>query len=318
MDTQADAAEVEGFDPGHFSVENREYGIFILLACRTQMPEQEAAPAEVATLKFVESRVIENSQQRSAPRQSHNKPAPSDDEDGEDELVSEGEPQELTEQAPWPGKKGSWWKVLSSLGEDVIVREGVSVQSKEVQRVRPGDIVQQAGQARILVRGRAKGCVRVPVQPTGWVTADAQKAGGPKYLVRTETPRWQAVYGSGGVIMREESALDSDEVHLLQCGAIVEQAGPCITRPDGIIRMPVIAQVTCRRPPSSLDDSDESDTSSIEVDEHYVAKTMGWVTIDATEAGGPLYFKPAPPAPTPAKNNHNHHNNKKKWQRQSD
>eukprot|EP00971_Amphidinium_carterae_P334756 6470209-Amphidinium_carterae.2 len=27
----------------------------------------------------------------------------------------------------------------------------------------------EAGQARILVRGRAKGCVRVPVQPTGWV-----------------------------------------------------------------------------------------------------------------------------------------------------
>eukprot|EP00403_Amphidinium_massartii_P025464 CAMPEP_0178405248 /NCGR_PEP_ID=MMETSP0689_2-20121128/18302_1 /TAXON_ID=160604 /ORGANISM="Amphidinium massartii, Strain CS-259" /LENGTH=344 /DNA_ID=CAMNT_0020026259 /DNA_START=186 /DNA_END=1220 /DNA_ORIENTATION=- len=339
-------ANGDGFDPGHCSVEERAYGIFILLACRTQMQEQEpneAPPPEVATLKFVESRVIE-AKSAPPPRHSHHHHDRSDQDDSDDELISEGEPVEASEPAAWPGKKGSWWKVLNSLQEDVIVRAGVSLQSKEVQRVRPGDIVQQAGQARMLVKGRAKGCVRVPVQPTGWVTADAQKAGGPKYLIRSEAPHWQAVYSgsgqaavssngstdAGSVIMRAESALDSEEVGILQCGAVVAQAGPFVTRPDGIVRMPVVARVRCHRTAAIDSDSDDSYDSSTEIDIHQPAKSLGWVTLDASDAGGPLFFKSVPaPGGGPSKNhnhnnhnhnnNHNNHNNhKKKWARQSD
>merc|ERR1719199_111896 len=134
----------------------------------------------------------------------HRRDAQSDDESDD---VSEGEPYEESDVAPWPGKRNSWWRVHSSLGEELVVREGLSLASAELLRMSPGDAVQQAGVARMLRNGRASGCIRLPVKPRGWVTADGSRAGGPRYLVSASAPRWRVVYsagkqGEGDAIMR--------------------------------------------------------------------------------------------------------------------
>jgi len=272
------------FDAAAWAPTKQEYGVWHLLMCRTAMAEQLTKPSEVEHLKFVDSRVI-------CLASSSNRDTFSSDED-----ISEGDPQEATEPAAWPGKVRSWWRVNSSLGEDVIVRSGVSLASPELRRVPPGDLVQQAGAARALASGRARGCVRLPVEPCGWVTADATRAGGPKYLEKAAIPRWRVVYQAGyytnkcdgDVIVREEPALNSDEVAVLHCGEIVEQAGPVRTRPDGIVRMPVFLALNARRHDAAETGDSPRDTGN----RGRSSKTLGWVTVDASEAGGPVFFKP--------------------------
>lgn len=266
----------------------QEYGILNLLMCRTAMEEELAKPTDVEHLRVIESRLC-----------SFSVPPPRREviSDEDDEGVSEGEPYEATEPVSWQGRTGSWWRVQPSLGEDVIVREGVSLTSPELRRVCPGEVLQQAGHARALAGGRAKGCVRLPVRPSGWVTADATKAGGPKYIVRASVPRWRVVHKekdedeiakAGDVIVREESDLASREVDRLVCGDIVEQAGPSLTLFDGIIRMPVTTSVIRR---NELGDNGDSTPPAPANSRGPQAKTLGWVTIDASTAGGPVFFK---------------------------
>jgi len=261
-----------------------EYGVLNLLMCRAAMPEKLAKPAEVEHLKFVDSIAL------SVPVvQTRGGNISSDDED----YVSEGEPYEATKPVAWPGKPGSWWRVNGSLAEDVIVRAGVSLQSMELRHISPGELVQQGGPARTFASGNKRGCIRLPVRPSGWVTADATKAGGPKYLVRAGTPRWRVVYyssnpkESGNVIVREEAALGSDEVTVLRCGDVVEQAGPSVTVGSGIVRMPVTAAIVRRS------EASENGDSPYEINPRSSSKTLGWVTVDASAAGGPVFFKPA-------------------------
>jgi len=274
------------FNAAAWSPADREYGIIHLLMCRTSLPEETSKPSEVEHLKFVDSRSCSF-----APPTSQWGCYSSDEEEG----VSEGEPYEETEPASWPGKPGFWWRVNGSLGENVIVRAGVSLSSPESRRVSPGELVQQAGLARALAGGRARGCIRLPIRPSGWVTADASRAGGPKYLVRASIPRWRVVYtsnngkDSGDIIVREDSALGSDEVAVLHCGDLVEQAGPSYTRPDGIVRMPVTTAVVRR---SDMPEG-ESALPPPSDGNGRPSSTLGWVTVDATAAGGPLFFKPA-------------------------
>jgi len=194
--------------------------------------------------------------------------------------------------APWTGKRGSWFRVHSSLGEELVVRSGLSLASAELRRVAPGEAVQQAGIAKMLIKGRCRGCIRVPVKPRGWVTADATRAGGPRYLLSSGSPRWRVVYSSpnsseADAIIRSAPALDSDEVQVLYCGDIVEQAGPCEMRGQGIVRMPVTALILKRG-------DGEMDTTHGKYADVSSAKTLGWVTLDASPAGGPVFFKPAP------------------------
>ncbi len=35
-------------------------------------------------------------------------------------------------------------------------------------------------QFRLILKGNARGCIRLPIRPNGWVTADAVAAGGPQ------------------------------------------------------------------------------------------------------------------------------------------
>lgn len=275
------AQDSSTYDPSKWDPEKCEYGVLNLLIRRGALPSDTAAPAEMNNLKCVDARIaLASLKIVKAPVVVSVGGGAVD----EDPRVPEGTPHEQTESIAWPGKAGSWWRVRSDLGEDVIVRAGVSLQSKELGRIAPADLLQQAGLARTFAKGRARGCVRVPVNPEGWVTADATKAGGPKYIVRASAPRWRVVYQSpnssgGDVIVREAQALESDEVAVLYHGDIVEQAGPLKQFSKGIMRMPVTEAIGRRR----NEDSDK--------DGEKAWPQIGWVTVDATPAGGPVFFK---------------------------
>lgn len=72
-------------------------------------------------------------------------------------------------------------------------------------------------------------------------------------------------------IVRETEHLQSPEVRTLQEGEIVEQVSPSLTMPNGIIRVLI-------RHPSSPQ----------------FPNPIGWVTSDATAAGGPKFLEPGP------------------------
>lgn len=266
------------FDIAHWKAETQEYGLFHILMCRAFMPDKLDIPIGMEEFKSMGANEVATAL------------AAHGEEDGDEEaLISEGEPVEQTEKAVWSGKKGSWWRIYAGLREDALVREGVSLASPELRRFKPSDMVQQAGPARALVTSRGN-VIRMPVMPSGWLTACAKPAGGPTYLVRASVPRWKVIYHSvdssdGDVIVREEPALDSDEVNVLYHGDIVEQAGPPLKMLDDIWRMPICSSV--RRRGSGAGDSDGEGEQNAST-----AKILGWVTIDASPKGGPVFFKP--------------------------
>lgn len=78
-------------------------------------------------------------------------------------------------------------------------------------------------------------------------------------------------------VVRKTERLDSDEVQKLQEGEIVEQVAPSFTTENGIVRVQI------RHPSSPL-----------------FPKPIGWVTQDASAAGGPKFLEPGPePMKTP-------------------
>mmetsp|Transcript_109508 Transcript_109508/g.316587 ORF Transcript_109508/g.316587 Transcript_109508/m.316587 type:complete len:353 (-) Transcript_109508:52-1110(-) len=279
----------------------QEYGIYNLLICRDSVVQAEK-PEELSNLKVVETRFCKFPEEPPIRRRGAgvargtNGHTPGED---DEDCISEGDHGEVTGPASWSGRPRSWWRVHNQLGEDLLVREGVSLRSAQIRRVAPGELVQQAGLARSLTQGNAKGCIRLPVRPSGWVTADATKAGGPKYLVRASVPRWRVVWSppenrngkqETGVIVREEEDLATAEVTVLHRGDVVEQAGPCITLPEGIVRMPVTATIIRR----ADQENGEGDGANGHHEKRSSAsgKTAGWVTVDASMVGGPIFFKP--------------------------
>jgi len=296
----------DDFNPSAWSPDATEYGILHLLVIRSAVMEAEKPP-EMANLKVVEARdcnfpTAPPARKRDRISNNNNNkdnnavPAPSDGED----YVSEGSEGEQTGPASWSGKPGSWWRVHNQLGEDLLVREGVSLKSFEGRRVSPGELVQQAGLARSLMSGPAKGCIRLPVRPSGWVTADATRAGGPKYLVRASVPRWRVVHcpsdnggkgnKDGSVIVREDQTLSSKAVMDVYLGDVVEQAGPEVTLSEGIVRMPVTATIIRW---SDQEYGEDADGNNGHANRSAASgKAIGWVTTDASAAGGPIFFKP--------------------------
>mmetsp|Transcript_132341 Transcript_132341/g.247389 ORF Transcript_132341/g.247389 Transcript_132341/m.247389 type:complete len:313 (+) Transcript_132341:122-1060(+) len=269
-----------------WSPAERQYGIIYLMIARQAMQESQAKPAEVAHLKFVDSRLVNSA----AP--APDKPDAPVSSDDESDDITDNEICEESRPVQWPGKKGSWWRVNSSLGEDLIVRDGIAISSSQLRRVQPGDLVQQAGPCRSLTSGKPRGCIRMPVRSSGWVTADASALGGPRYLVPASAPRWRNVYstpnareGEAIVIVRAGPTIESDEVAHLYYGDIVEQAGPSVTQSGGIVRMPVRAFLTRNEHGG---DSPRNAGHGMSAS----AKVHGWVTVDASAANGPVYFKP--------------------------
>ncbi|CAE8585942.1 unnamed protein product, partial [Polarella glacialis] len=286
-----DGSAVRAFDAAHWAPVKQEYGLLNLLICRSEITL--AKPAEVLNLKIVDVSLCsfpvaafeKSAGDRREKRSEKPRSVPVIVPDEDDDNVSEGDPWENSEIVAWPGRVGSWWKFLGAAGEEVIVRDGVSLSSAEVRRVTPGTVVQQAGRARMLVDGRTQGVLRLPIRPSGWVTADASRAGGPKFLAKAAAPRWHVVHNpkdGGGVTVRKDESLTSQEVDKLLFGAVVEQAGPTMTRPDGVIRMPVTEAVMRDGHIDAELDNTKLKSSS---------KILGWVTLDASAAGGPVYFK---------------------------
>uniref|UniRef100_A0A7S1SFL2 Uncharacterized protein n=1 Tax=Alexandrium catenella TaxID=2925 RepID=A0A7S1SFL2_ALECA len=275
----------------------REYGLLHLLMCRAAIAEELAKPKPTSRLKSLDVRLCSPMLQ---PVKKEPPPLSDiEDSDSDASYISEGDPPEPSELVSWgKGQRGAWWRVRGSLREDLVVRGGVSLFSTELRRTAPGEMLQQKGAPRVLTGGRAQGCIRMPIQPHGWVTADASRAGGPQYLIRAHAPRWRAIYqsptGEGDVLVRSGLELDSQAVLMLHFGDIVEQAGPAQTQPDGIVRMPITA------PQSRRGDSREDEDTLI-------TKVSGWVTVDASAAGGPVFLKLVPDTTveSPINNNNN-------------
>lgn len=290
------------FNSAAWAPARREYGLLQLLMCREAIAEELARPRPASRLKALESRLCTPSHlwaSAAAARREAAAPPPAaapdsepEEDDSDTSYISEGEPPEPNEHVSWgKGQRGAWWRVRTTLREDLVVRGGVSLLSAELRRTAPGEMLQQKGAPRVLTSGRAQGCIRMPIQPCGWVTADASRAGGPQYLIRSHAPRWRAVHqssageGSADVIVRHGAELHSKAVMSLSCGDVVEQAGPFHVRPDGIVRMPVMA-LHGRR--TEVRDEEDSPTS--------VSFISGWVTVDASAVGGPVFFKLVPEA----------------------
>lgn len=294
------AAQAYGsFDAGAWAPATHQYGLLHLLMARSTMLEDLAAVAPARNaLKALDTRLCSPAlgpvqggpAGRGSPGGGLGSPAMLLDEecDSDASYISEGEPAEPSQPVSWGrGQRGAWWKVRSSLRDDLVVRAGVSLASAELRRFAPGELLQQKGHPRVLSNGRFQGYIRMPVQPAGWVTADASRSGGAQHLIRAHTPRWRAVYQSpssssnGDVIVRGSVELHSEAVVSLWCGDVAEQAGPSVEYHSGILRMPIVA--SGRSAAASGEDAARADG--------VVPKVSGWVTVDATAAGGPVFFK---------------------------
>jgi hypothetical protein len=272
---------VATFDAAAWAPTRCEYGLLQLLMCREVLHEDLCKDPPQDRLKALDARLTatpSSHRPRDVPavaRSLSSFDLEERDDDDAESYISEGEPMELSEPVAWgKSQRGAWWRVRGGLREELVVRTGISLQSAELWRAAPGDVFQQKGTPRVLTSGQAQGCIRMPIQPFGWVTADASRAGGPQFLIRTTTPQWRAVYqdvSSGqDIIVRIGIELDSEAIGSFSCGEVVSQAGPSHVVHDGIIRMQVRSALNSK-----------SDHGRIH----------GWVTVDASSAGGPVFFK---------------------------
>ncbi|CAK8987462.1 unnamed protein product [Durusdinium trenchii] len=280
-DDERDAHENEDdtpFDTGIFNLDEQQYGRAWMLEVRQVMMPIEK-PIEVANLKFL---ICPSA-------------APDDDADrdrvrGRDRKgkgAQKGQASNAGRFIPEMGRteivprsqRGTWWRNCCRDRGEVIIREQFLLTSEEISRVPYGQYVLQAGPLEVFVTGPAQGLQRMPVQPRGWATVDAQAVGGPLYLEKVKSPKWQVVFSSGSskgdIVVRKGVSLDSEEVAVLTCGTVVEQASPLEITEDGIVRMPITFEG--RQPSSSS---------------HPAKARMGWVTCDATHQGGPKFFEP--------------------------
>jgi len=279
------------FDTSIFNQEDLQYGLIWMLQVRAAMMPI-AKPPEVATLKFLicpdmaqeeegdRDRIRGGGRDKGKGKGKEGK--------GRSETVGRFIPEMgRTEIVPKP-QRGTWWRNCCPNKGEVIIREQFLLTSEEITRVPFGQYVLQAGPLEVFVSGPASGLQRMPVQPRGWVTVDASAVGGPLYLEKVKLPRWQVVFNSGSqkgdIVVRKGVSLDSDEVAVLTCGTVVDQAAPLEETEDGIVRMNI----------SFLDTSSREPSSSSRV-------RQGWVTCDATSQGGPRFFEPMDPHDTSQK-----------------
>jgi len=282
----------DGFDSTAWVPDDKVYGLVYMLMCREYLEEELGNEPPPGCLKAKDSKLCGTPMLRpsAAPRQGKDRVPELEieeawDDDDNASYISEGEPLEQSEVVYWgKSQRGAWWRVRGALREDLVIRSGISLSSTEMRRAVPGEVFQQKGRPRVITHGKTQGCIRMPIQPYGWVTADASRAGGPQYLIRTHAPQWRAVYqapgnGSGGqdIVVREGVELDSEAVGFLSCGDLVEQAGPLIIRSDGISRMNIVAVKIANGAGEHIGGAHPG--------------ISGFVTTDASTAGGPVFFK---------------------------
>lgn len=278
---------------------DRVYGILHLLQCRAVMPSNSPKPAEVAHLKYLATASSGHGKKHKSHKASASKAqasTPALEDAAQNDAsgsaggimapeVHDGELAEVFEEA---GGAGSWWRILGQ--DEMLVRKDISLFSQELRRLKPGSHVQQSGHARRFVSGQMNGIVRLPVRPSGWVTADARAAGGPRFLEPTEAPRWLVVYESGlphgDVLVRAGSDLDSKEVAVLRHGDVVEQIGSQETH-SGVVRMPVAVPEGA----ATLQGAGADAKSRGRGGSSPPSGATGWVTVDARGAGGPVFLR---------------------------
>eukprot|EP00928_Gymnodinium_smaydae_P042256 TRINITY_DN28474_c0_g1_i1.p1 TRINITY_DN28474_c0_g1~~TRINITY_DN28474_c0_g1_i1.p1 ORF type:complete len:398 (-),score=73.91 TRINITY_DN28474_c0_g1_i1:37-1059(-) len=304
-----------------FDLEERVYSAMHILRCRDFLPAGEAKPSEVAHLKFVMTKdVFSGSSAASGSR-----PPPSSssakEEREEASPAAGGAPASAASAAPdaaspseflpTVGRPGAWWKVCAT----IIVRESAALESAKVGSVASGGSVQQAGPARRLL-GNDVGLVRLPIAyPRGWATVDATALGGGRFLTpRAAAPRWRVVHQSGScfgdVLVRSAPALDSEELCMLRCGDIVEQAeggrretvaskatsssnNGGSTGASGIVRIAIAIPASALKPPppagavlgQGLDGASQKTRAAP------APGSVGWVSADATASGGPVFLE---------------------------
>eukprot|EP00913_Durusdinium_trenchii_P024026 g22564.t1 len=292
------------FDTGIFNLDEQQYGRAWMLEVRQVMMPIEK-PIEVANLKFLicpsAAPDDDADRDRVRGRDRKGKGAQKGQASNAGRFIPEMGRTEIV-----PRSQRGTWNCCRDRGE-VIIREQFLLTSEEISRVPYGQYVLQAGPLEVFVTGPAQGLQRMPVQPRGWATVDAQAVGGPLYLEKArraviharlklstppdppasihvshrqvKSPKWQVVFSSGSskgdIVVRKGVSLDSEEVAVLTCGTVVEQASPLEITEDGIVRMPITFEG--RQPSSSS---------------HPAKARMGWVTCDATHQGGPKFFEP--------------------------
>ena len=70
---------------------------------------------------------------------------------------------------------GQKWKVREcSEFKYVVVREGLSLESRIVNHISPGEYLIQRGAAVCLCEDTVMGLVRLPIEPRGWVTQSSE------------------------------------------------------------------------------------------------------------------------------------------------
>eukprot|EP00931_Biecheleriopsis_adriatica_P107052 TRINITY_DN81391_c0_g1_i1.p1 TRINITY_DN81391_c0_g1~~TRINITY_DN81391_c0_g1_i1.p1 ORF type:complete len:316 (+),score=63.39 TRINITY_DN81391_c0_g1_i1:21-968(+) len=248
------------------------YGIWPMLQCRMLTCMDLPKPAEVAHLKFLStSPPAANGSSSSEPA----KPRRGAKSDPPSKVV------------PEIGSPGSWWRVG---GEAMPVCQDLAPSSQRLRSLEVGDRVQQAGPARCLTSGEEIGMLRIPVLPLGWVTADKRSSSGSTaFLELVAAPCWRATWSSGSglpfgnVLVRRAADLQSKEVALLRKGDIVEQTGP--EEWIGKLRRMPIKKKPCETAPGRSSNA---------------AGICGWVTLDASKAGGEVFFEEVhdkPPEP---------------------
>jgi len=239
------------------------YGICGLLSCRAHMCVDDTKPSAMAHLKFLSTGKPSPSPVSSRSKKSRNGDAVEAVEEQPPE-VPEYDP-EATEAVADDRGAGAWWTVLTV----VIVRETLSLWSDQIKSIEPGAVLQQAGPAQQFVSGAVRGVVRLPIEPHGYVTADASSAKGPRFLRAIDPPTWRVNYVSGqicgDVLVRAGVGLESERIKVLKRDDIVEQTGASELLDKGILRLPIKfvkgGQVT-----------------------------TGWVSQDASGAGGPIFL----------------------------
>jgi len=276
------------FDLGNFDEQQQLYGRAWMLQVRQVMMPIEK-PEEVKNLKFLicpSTAPPEEEGERDRIRGNRDRKGGKGNQKGQSNSGGRFIPEMgRTETLP-RSQRGTWWRNCCRDRGEVIIREQFLLTSEEICRVPFGQYVLQAGPLEVFVTGPAEGLQRMPVQPRGWATVDATTVNGPLYLEKVKSPKWQVVFSSGSskgdIVVRKGVSLDSEEVAVLTCGTVVEQAAPLEHTEDGIVRMPILFE---GRQPSGPSNPPKS--------------KMGWVTCDATSQGGPKFFEPVDPESKP-------------------
>jgi hypothetical protein len=84
------------------------------------------------------------------------------------------------------GQKGCVWRVRTDpVVTNAVVRESADLRSPEKKQLLPGDTCIQAGP---MVKDQS-GVVRMPIDPTGWVSVHARALNGPTFLEMIQEPQ---------------------------------------------------------------------------------------------------------------------------------